>query len=216
MTSDLRVLTCQQVIDARTWAHIKDRPDLRDSVIHQAMRTQLADKLARESLATFVVSEPTDPDPLHQTAAVIRGSLAVAVKEEASRLALDLAEAEERGFRAAIQAIKDNLEGYAPEMGPTAYARHALNGLVDYVSRKRDHAPAADWRPMRSCSHWEGVEYLFVDGAVGMHRRRRAPRPAVFVADFPSSVDVAEIVADELHAIAWRHAGRPPYSERRA
>jgi hypothetical protein len=213
-SADVRVLTFQKSYPEPAWRQFKADPELMESCVRGDVRQHIADALARDSLVTFTLAEPGEDSgfPVNMNAGVVRASVAVVVKEEISRLALDLAEAEERGFQAALAAIGENIEAYLPQYGDAAHARGMVDALIRLITRQRAHSPVASWRPMRTCKRGPGLEYLFMNGRVSRRPRIVEPRPLPStVADFTSR-DVTSVSMDELDAIAWRAAGRDPVS----
>lgn len=208
---DLSVLTWQKVIPGHDWSVFKSNPDLMERYLANDARQHVAARIAEERLARYTVSEP-DPDsddPLRLSNAVLRLTVAVASRDEAATLAAELCEAEDRGFRRAIQAMEEGLESVVPGFGPTAYARAALDMLLHKVVSAWDHRPAADWLPMRTCPHHPGLEYWFLTGDIGQTPHLRVPTRSG--AAFDAGVTAETITHEDFNAIAWRYAGRPPH-----
>lgn len=221
MRSNLQVLQYQQIVRGREWEEISSDPLLKEKYLLDYARQKLAEAMAEKGLVRFVTSEP-DPksdDPMRHDCAVIRGSVAVATdKDEVAQYALQLAEAETRGFNAALKAMQ---EVVATLLGRKAdpyvhYASRLVDDLADGLRRNHEHRPAADWRPMNARpGYGERLEYLFANGKVHREPTMVEPRRLELPASTFAPDAVAEIVADRFDAIAWRHAGRPPYMEPR-
>lgn len=220
--TDVRVLTAQKIIRGIEWEHLKREPGALDNYIRHDMRHMVAEAIATEGLGRFVTSEPSgDPrDPLNEENAVLRLTVGVVSKSDAARFALDLSEAEERGFAAALSGLAkamDQTLALSNASREAHYASVILDGLIRHLTSERKHRPAADWRPMWSIDGYSGrYEYLFEDGSVASRPRLSKPKPAD-VFDFHGTDTLPMALAvNDFEAIAWRHAGRHPHTERAA
>jgi hypothetical protein len=191
-----------------------------DELIRADARQHMADAIAKYGLAVERLAEP-DPksdDPLSQTCAVLRLTMAVADKDEAATLAREMAEAEDRGFRKALTMLSDaagQCEGSTDDR--VSHAAYGLiKTLVRVVSSTWDHRPASDWRPMRTLPEGRSsdIEYWFATGHISRQRKLCVPRREepffVYEGHPPSPVTASH---EEYDAVAWRYAGRPPVVE---
>jgi hypothetical protein len=215
MSIDSRTLTWRHVIQPSAWRHFEGKPEELERYVHAEGRHALADEMAKLGLVRFTLNEPKrdEQNPFMEGCAVIEASVGVVVREEQSRRALELAEAEERGYQRALEAFKVAAREAAPAMASAVHAPAAVEVLIGRLDYQRAHAPDARWRPMWSLRGLdEAVEFLFADQTVANAPRKVIPRrePLRAAAD-PGETSATAASVDAMEAIAWRHRGRPQY-----
>lgn len=217
-SANILVLQAQQTFPAETWYQIKDNVDALGGVIKAQMVRQIAAALIEKSAVRFVVNEPQkDAADAYFAKAVVECAVTiVADKGQTARYALQLNEAERRGFYKALAAIKSQFEFIAPSLGKDAYARGRLERVVAATESGFDHHETGGWLPMSSVDRYRGqIEYLFETGDVHSSPLIRKPKSKPLWISFePPSEKLEDHEAETLHAIAWRVQGRPEYRER--